>query len=259
MSVYIIAEAGCNHGGNLEAALSMICSAAELGYNAIKFQAYVTEKINDPSLHEDLSKWGLSEEDFACLKRYCQSREIDFLCSSFDIESAEMLERLDIIAHKVPAGQVHNIEYLKYIASTHKPAYLSTGMCSLEEVMRAVKILQKNKLVVMHCTTGYPVPLEEVNLSCIREYQRMGYLTGLSDHTMSWHSAVAAVAMGVKTIEHHFTRGFAETPDTPASWKPEESRYYIHHIRATESILGDGIKKIEECEKKHLHRRDYTM
>lgn len=259
MSVYIIAEAGCNHIGKIDFAVEMIQEAARIKADAIKFQAYITEKINDPALHERLAQWRFDKEQFAFLKRECENNGIDFLCSSFDIESAKMLESLDIIAHKVPAGQVHNTEYLKYIASTHKPVFMSTGMCTFNEVVTAARILKKSNLYIMHCTTGYPIPTMYANLNCIKEYQRMGYLTGFSDHTMSGRAAIAAVALGVKAIEHHYTVNQFDTPDMPASIDVSMFKQYIQHIRETECILGDGVKKIEECEKKHLHRRDYDI
>jgi len=259
MSAYIIAEAGCNHLGKVANAVEMIDEAARMHCNAIKFQAYVTEKINDINLHKDLAKWRFTKDDFRFLKTECESQGIDFLCSSFDIESAKMLDELYVIAHKVPAGQIHNTAYLKYIASTRKTVYLSTGMCTFDEVYVAIQLLQRNRLFVMHCTTGYPVSSKHVNLNCIQEYQRMGYLTGFSDHTMNPVAAVVAVGLGARVIEHHFTLGHGDTPDTPASFVIEDLRDYIHNIREAECILGDGVKKIEECEKKHLHRRDYDI
>ncbi len=186
MKTIIIAEVGVNHNGDLDLAKKMIDIAKECGVDIVKFQTGNAEMIiskNAPKAEyqkattgssgsqlEMVKKISLPLESFAELKEYCDKRSIEFLSTPFDLESIDVLNRLDMKRWKIPSGEVTNLPYLLKIAKTKKPVIMSTGMCDIEEIECAVKILKENgteDLSLLHCTTEYPAPINEVNLEAI--------------------------------------------------------------------------------------------
>ena len=223
--VYIIAEAGVNHNGDLKIAKEMVGVAKNAGVDAIKFQTFVTENLvtrnaqtaeyqkhntgKQETQFEMLKRLELSYDNYKELKELCSETGIEFLSTPFDIESIKMLERLDIDKFKVPSGEITNYPYLVQIAQTGKPLIMSSGMCTWSEIADAVQVLRDHgttDLSLLHCTTEYPAPYNEVNLKVINAMQdKFGVKVGYSDHTQGIEVAVAAVAMGAEIIEKRTT------------------------------------------------------
>jgi N,N'-diacetyllegionaminate synthase len=272
-TVFIIAEAGVNHNGNIEIAKQMIDVAVTIGADAIKFQTFRSDKIvirtakkasyqaettdASESQFDMLKKLELSENQHHELINACQKKGIKFLSTAFDLESVNLLEGFNIPIHKIPSGEITNLPYLIKIAQTGKPVILSTGMSTLEEVKTAVEILRHNgsgKITVLHCNTEYPTPYEDVNLNAMLTMQReLGVKVGYSDHTPGIEVPIAAVAMGALVIEKHFTLDKnMEGPDHKASLEPDEFAAMVQSIRNIEKALGSSEKKPSPSEIKNM-------
>lgn len=269
--VFIIAEAGVNHNGQLELAFQLVERAKEAGVDAVKFQTFNPKKLvsraakmaayqknnigKEKTQQEMLTELTLKKEDFLKLKKYCEDKEILFLSTPFDDESADFLEEI-VPCFKIGSGEVTNLPFLRYIASKGKPIILSTGMSYLGEVERAVyeiKEVNKNpELYLLHCTTNYPCPINEVNLKAMQTLKEAFKLPiGYSDHTKGIEVPIAAVAMGARIIEKHFTLdNTMEGPDHKASLEPAELKEMVDRIRNIEQALGDGIKRPNASEMK---------
>ena len=263
MSVYIIAEAGVNHNGSLEIAKEMVDSAKAAGADCIKFQTFVSKNIvsknakkaeyqqqntaaNESQL-EMLKKLELSFEEFIELNNYCRSKDIEFLSTGFDFDSIDFLSSLNMKRWKIPSGEITNLPYLIKIAKLNKPIILSTGMSTMEEIKDALEVLVKygaGEITVLHCTTEYPTPYVDVNLSAMNTIkQELNVPVGYSDHTKGIHISIAAVARGATVIEKHFTLNRKmEGPDHKASLEPIELKEMVNAIRNTEVAIGDGNK-----------------
>ena len=264
MSVYVIAEAGVNHNGNIEIAKMLVDMAYECGADAIKFQTFKAgestgrtaekadyQKINDAtqeSQYDMLKKLELPFEDFEILQAYCQKKGIDFISTPDGTESLNYLLKLNVPLIKIGSTEVTNLEFLKSVASTQKAIILSTGMSTLGEVEKAVQVIHETgneKLQLMHCTTDYPTDIQDVNLRAMMTLREAFHVpVGYSDHTMGFEAAIAAVSLGAVCIEKHITLDRAmQGPDHKASMPPNEFREFVCHIRNTEALLGDGVKK----------------
>ncbi len=273
--VFIIAEAGVNHNGNLELAKEMIYSAAHCGADAIKFQSFNVDKLvskntpkaeyqklntrNDESQYEMIKKLELSPRDHLFLIENCHEAGIKFLSSPFDIESINLLNGFGLEIFKIPSGEITNLPYLREIAKLNKQIILSTGMADLGEIEDALDILVKygthvENITVLHCTTEYPAPFSEVNLNAIKTIKKAFKVNiGYSDHTKGFEIPIAAVALGAKIIEKHFTLDRnMEGPDHKASLEPDELKKMISAIRNVEIALGSGIKKPSPSEIKNI-------
>ena len=262
--VYIIAEAGVNHNGRLDLALQLCDAAKEAGVDAIKFQTWKTELIiskntemadyqkknlgNDDSQYDMLKKLELSYDNFRLIKDYCDNIGIQFLSTADETESLDFLCELGMPLIKLGSGEITNIPYLRYCAKKNMPLIISTGMCNLSDVATAFNVLTEagaKDITLLHCTTNYPCPKDEVNLRAMQTMKdafkcKIGY----SDHTMGTEIPIAAVAMGAEIIEKHFTLDRnMEGPDHKASLEPQELKYMVDCIRNIEVALGDGIKK----------------
>ena len=272
MSVFVIAEAGVNHNGDINVAKRMIDEAAAAGADAVKFQSFQAEKlvcrdagkadyqIKRTGEHESqfqmLKKLELSEEGQKELFDYCRKKKILFLSSPFDCESAVMLKRLGMTIFKVPSGEITNLPYLRTVAGLGDKVILSTGMCTMKEVEDALGVLQRggtSDISILHCNTEYPTPMKDVNLNVMLSLkEKFGLPVGYSDHTEGIEVPIAAVALGASVIEKHFTldRGM-EGPDHKASLEPKELRQMIYSIRNIELALGGWEKKPTESEIKN--------
>jgi len=275
MSVFIIAEAGVNHNGNLEIAKKLIDVAVESGADAVKFQTFKAENLVNfyaemaeyqkknlgkvKSQIEMLKELELSFDDFEELKKYCDEKEIIFLSTPFDIESARFLRDLGLDIFKIASGEITNYPLLKEIGSYGKQIILSTGMADLGEIEDALDVLIENgtkeeDITVLHCNTEYPTPFEDVNLRAmltIKEAFKVNI--GYSDHTPGIEVPVAAVALGAVVIEKHFTLDKElPGPDHKASLEPYELKAMVNAIRNIEKALGNGIKKPSKSEKKNI-------
>ena len=275
--VLIIAEAGVNHNGSVEIAKRMIDKAVEAGADVIKFQTFKSEKLvsksakqaeyqkknianseNDSQL-DMLKKLELSEYDHNELMDYCAKKQIRFFSTAFDMESIDYLHSLHVGLWKIPSGEITNYPYLKKIAQFGEPVILSTGMCEMEDVEAALKVLtdnglSKNKISMLHCNTEYPTPFKDVNLLAMNELKdRFGVRVGYSDHTKGIEVPIAAVALGAEIIEKHFTLDRnMEGPDHKASLEPDELKAMVSAIRNIELALGDGHKTVSESERKNI-------
>jgi N,N'-diacetyllegionaminate synthase len=273
VSVYIIAEAGVNHNGKLDSAIEIVDQAKEAGADCIKFQTFISRnlvaktankadyQIENTGTSESqlamLSKLELSYHDFIIINRYCKDKNIQFLSSPFDLESIDFLNNLEMPFWKIPSGEITNLPYLLKIAKTHKPVILSTGMSTLDEIQAAIDVLNKNgcgDITLLHCTTEYPAPYQDVNLKAMITLRNMFQVpVGYSDHTLGIEIPIAAVAMGAKVIEKHFTLDRnMEGPDHKASLEPHELKAMVSAIRNVEAALGSGEKKPSESEKKNI-------
>lgn len=271
--VYIIAEAGVNHNGDIGIAKKMVDAAAAAGADAVKFQTFQAQNLvcksakkaeyqletteQSETQYQMLKKLELTEEMHRELISYCNAQGIQFLSTPFDVNSVELLERYQIPIMKIPSGEITNYPYLKKIGSTKKKVILSTGMSTLDEVKSAVKVLQDNgttDIVVLHCNTEYPTPMSDVNLRAMVTLQKgLGLNVGYSDHTNGIEAAIAAVALGACVIEKHFTLDRTmEGPDHKASLEPGELRAMIAAVRNVERALGDGEKRPSDSEKKNI-------
>ncbi len=269
MSVYIIAEAGVNHNGKLDLALKLCDAAKEAGVNAVKFQTWKTENIVtaqarqavyqtentgiEESQYDMLKKLELSYDHFRYIQEYCKKIGIDFLSTPDEEESLAFLVTLGLPFIKVGSGEVTNIPYLRKIGSQGKPVILSTGMSNLAQVATAYDTLLNsgaNGVSLLHCTTNYPCPMDEVNLrAMITLRDAFKCHVGYSDHTMGTEVPVAAVALGAEIIEKHFTLDRTmEGPDHKASLEPAELKLMVQQIRNIENALGDGIKRPNKSE-----------
>lgn len=257
---YIIAEIGVNHNGSVELAKQTIDSAIEAGADAVKFQTFKTEKLvsknakqadyqvvntgKKESQFDMLKKLELTEDDFRELKIYCEERGIEFLSTPFDEDSAILLKELGVHAFKIGSGDITNIPFLTFLNSLDIPIILSTGMSNLSEIEEAVEALQDTNVSILHCTSVYPAPYEEVNLLAIKTLSKaFGRIVGYSDHTLGSAVSLGAVTLGAKIIEKHFTLSKdLPGPDHKASLNPEELQEFVQAVRNLESSFGNGIK-----------------
>lgn len=268
--VFIIAEAGVNHNGDLNLAKRLIDAAAESGADAVKFQTWKTEllvtreakqadyqSINTgvvESQYEMLKKLELSYDNFRELKGYCDHKNIIFMSTPDEAESANFLAGLQHV-FKVGSGELTNLPYLRHIGQLRKEVILSTGMADLGEIEDALSALTlagtpKDMITVLHATTEYPCPFEDVNLSAMLTIRTAFQVkVGYSDHTLGIDVPIAAVAIGATVIEKHFTLDRTmEGPDHKASLEPEELKAMVTAIRNIEAALGDGIKRLTPSE-----------
>ena len=272
-STYIIAEAGVNHNGSVEIALELIKKAKEIGADCVKFQTFKTEEIvtlsapkanyqlkvtdKDETQFQMLKKLELSQDSFKLLKDECDKIGIDFMSTPYSIRDLELLDGIGVGAFKIASGQLTEHYFLKKIAEKNKPIILSTGMGTLKEVSKAVKIIKKinSDITVLHCTTNYPSLIEDSNINAmitIKEFcnVRVGY----SDHVIDNYACYAAVSLGAEIIEKHFTLDKQmEGPDHSCSLNPLEFKTLINGIRSIEKSLGNGVKKPTLAEEKNIY------
>lgn len=271
--VFIIAEAGVNHNGDIALAKRLIDEGAKAGVDAVKFQTFKAETLVSKSAKKaeyQKNTTNVEESQFEMLKKleldygvheelmsYAQNKGVMFLSSAFDLESIDLLRELGISLFKVPSGEITNLPYLRKIAQTGKQIVLSTGMSTLADIEKALEVLRENgaqDITVLHCNTEYPTPMKDVNLSAMNSIQNAFKLpVGYSDHTIGIEIPIAAVALGAEMIEKHFTLDKTmEGPDHKASLEPEELKAMVDAIRNIEVALGHGVKQLSESEKKNM-------
>ncbi len=270
---YIIAEAGVNHNGSLDIARGLVDAAKLCGADAVKFQTFRTERLvtrdaekaqyqkrtssGGNSQFDMLKKLELSEDNFRVLFDHCNKIGIEFLSSPFDEESADLLDSLGMATFKIPSGEITNHPFLKHVAQRGKPVILSTGMSTLGEVEEAVGIFNAcgtPHLTLLHCVTEYPAPYGETNLKAMITLRTaFGLDIGYSDHTPGIEIPLAAVALGAKVIEKHFTLdNEMDGPDHRASLNPADFGRMVLAIRNVEQAMGDGIKRPARCELQNI-------
>ena len=262
---FIVAEAGVNHNGDINLAKKLIDAAKEAGADAVKFQTWKTENIIlrdvkmaeyqkeniklEESQYEMLKKLELPYEWHFELKEYAERIGLVFFSTMEDRESVDFLiKNLKIPLIKVGSGDLTNYPLLKYTARFKKPMVLSTGMATLSEVDEAARTILNegnNNIILLQCTTQYPCPYEDINLRAMLGLKEtFKTIVGFSDHSLGMECAVAAIALGAKYIEKHFTLDRnLPGPDHKASLEPVEFKRMVDAIRNTEKALGDGIKR----------------
>ena len=270
-SVTIIAEAGVNHNGDVARAVEMVHAAAEAGADIVKFQTFSADRLVTSSAqmaeyqkagadsfatqYGMLKELELSHSDHEKILTECKKAEVEFLSTGFDIEDVEYLLDLGIQRLKVPSGEITHVPYLRFVAEAGLPVILSTGMCTLEEVEDAVEIISQASsdpdLTMLHCTTAYPTPLEDVNLRAMLTLRgKFNTPVGYSDHTEGISTATAAVAMGAIVVEKHFTLDKnLPGPDHKASASIEEFAEMSKGIREIEKLMGSSVKA--PCGREH--------
>lgn len=275
MHTVIIAEAGVNHNGDIKLAKKLIDVAAKAGVDYVKFQTFKTENLvsknaikadyqisnsgTEDTQFEMLKKLELSIDDHYQLIDYCKSKNVDFFSTGFDLQSLDLLYDLGLRLFKIPSGEITNLPYLRKVAKLADKVIVSTGMCSLNEISDAIDVitsegLNKNNIIVLHCNTEYPTPMGDVNLLAMQTISnKFGINVGYSDHTLGIEIPIAAVALGAKVIEKHFTLDRKmEGPDHAASLEPAELVNMVTSIRNIELALGSGIKTPSISELKNI-------
>ena len=275
--VIIIAEAGVNHNGDIMIAKKLIDVASEAKVDYVKFQSFKADKLVSPIAkkaeyqiknlkdkddfqYQMLKRLELSEEDHEELILYCKTKNVKFFSTAFDVDGVSYLSSLNLDAFKIPSGELTNFPYLKAIAQTGLPVILSTGMATLEEIGESISVLinhgtNKENLTVLHCNTDYPTPMADVNLKAMLKIkEKFDVNIGYSDHTIGTEIPIAAVALGAKIIEKHFTLDRnLKGPDHKASLEPKELKYMVDSIRNLEQAMnGDGIKEPSQGERKNI-------
>jgi N,N'-diacetyllegionaminate synthase len=279
--VFIIAEAGVNHNGDLNLAKKLVNVAVEAGADAVKFQTFRAEEVatkiaklakyqrksgeGQMKMVDMLRKLELSEDAHHVIWNHAKKRGILPLSSPYSVGSAELLASLDMAAYKIPSGEITNVELLRFIAKQGKPALLSTGMSTMEEIETAVRILKAgvgSKISILHCVSSYHTPFENANILAIKTLgDRFNFPIGYSDHTMGVEVSVAAAALGACVIEKHITLDRKlPGPDQKVSLMPDEFTRMVRMIRNVSVSLGNGVKKPQPVEKEAmlLARRSLT-
>jgi N-acetylneuraminate synthase/N,N'-diacetyllegionaminate synthase len=262
--IFIVAEIGVNHNGDIRLAKKLIDAAKDAGADAVKFQAFKTEKV--VTKYAEKAKYqkettGLSESQYDMIRRlelkdeeirelynYAKKNNIIFLSSAFDKESVDLLDNLGVPAFKVASGEITNFPLLRYIAEKKKPIILSTGMSTIGEIEEALEVIREKgveNIVLLHCVTSYPAKIEDVNLRVIEALRRRFKLpVGFSDHTLGITIPIAVAALGAVLVEKHFTLDRTlPGPDHRASLEPDELKDMVRAVRDVEKALGDRVKK----------------
>ncbi len=275
MKTLIIAEAGVNHNGDINLARELINVAAESGADIVKFQTFradrlvtksavkaeyqVTTTAASESQYEMLRRLELSPSMHDKLIAHAVERGIEFMSTAFDEASVDLLVSKGLSRFKVPSGEITNLRYLRCIASVAEDVIISTGMATMNEIAAAINVFDKvgvprNRITVLHCTTEYPAPMQDVNLRAMQTIAReFDVKVGYSDHTRGIEVAIAAVALGAVVIEKHFTIDQdLPGPDHKASLEPDQLKDMVVAIRNIEQAMGDGVKAPSSQEAKNL-------
>ena len=276
-NVIIIAEAGVNHNGDIELAKKLIDVAVEAGVDYVKFQTFKSENLvskcakkatyqieNTKDAIENqlqmLKKLELSHKQHKELIFYCKHKNISFFSTAFDLDSLAYLKDLGLTMVKIPSGEITNLPYLRKAAALFSEVIISSGMSTMQDVKNALKVfieagISKSNISILHCNTEYPTPMHDVNLHAMLSIQKeFGVNVGYSDHTLGIEVPIAAVALGARVIEKHFTLDRdLPGPDHLASLQPDELKAMVQAIRNIElAISGNGTKQPSESEKKNI-------
>jgi len=274
--VLIIAEAGVNHNGSISNAKELVNAAKKCGADIIKFQSFISEDLVIPSANKAtyqikntlkdesqfkmLKSLELSFEEQVELKEYCDSKDIEFLSTGFDHKSLNFLNKLGLKRFKIPSGEITNLPYLRLVGSFETPIILSTGMSDINEIKEAlIEIYNSgrkcNDLTIMHCTTEYPAPFEDINLNALQTIKNeFKFDVGYSDHSKGIEVSLAAVALGATIIEKHITLDRnMDGPDHEASLEPNEFKNLVDGVKNISVALGSAEKKVSQSEIKNLY------
>ena len=253
---YVIAEAGCEHAGSIERAKELIDVATYAEADCVKFQLFYPEEVGE-KVWNRIKDFHLSASGMNVLRSYAKNLGIDFLCSAFGMHSLEEISAMGCKAVKVPAPCNENIEYLVDAVRRFNKVFVSLGMCTGDQfytILERTPWPDRKTIEFLHCTSAYPCPYDQVNLNVLNTTWKGSLIySGLSDHTLGINIPLAAVALGARVIEKHFTLGYG--PDADMALTPEELLGMVRGIRQVEQAMGDGIKRIEESERELLCRK----
>lgn len=272
--VIIIAEAGVNHNGDFNNALKLIEAAAKAGADYVKFQTFKADKLvskeaklanyqktnsNSDTQYQMLKKLEMPDDWYLKLIKHSLDNGIKFLSTGFDEESIDFLDNYSVDFYKIPSGEITNKPLLTHIAKKKKPIVVSTGMATMKDINNAIQVfldnqIPRDKITILHCNTEYPTPMIDVNLSAMNTIKNdFNVNVGYSDHTLGIEVPIAAVALGAKIIEKHFTLDKnMDGPDHKASLDPSELSFMVKSIRNISSAIGTGYKSPSQSEIKNL-------
>ena len=263
---YLVGEIGINHNGDINIAKKLIDVAVTAGANAVKFQKrdlnslYRLEVLENPNIESQgleilldvLKKVELSDSDYHEIIKYCNEKNITFLCTAWDTKSVDFLESINVPAYKIASADLINFPLIDYIARTKKPILISTGMSTMEEIEKTVNFLKEKNIefLLLHSNSTYPAPVDTLNLSLIHHLEQKFHLpVGYSGHEQGIIPSVTAVILGAVLIERHITLDKTmEGIDQSSSLEPLEFSQLIKFIREAENSLGKPIKKMTRGE-----------
>lgn len=259
---FVIAEAGVNHNGSVRTALKLVDAAARAKVDAIKFQTFKAEAVviksgkapKDWEHFNLLKRLELRDSFYGPIIKRCRQKNILFLSTPHGgFESVDFLQKLGVSAFKFGSGDINNLPVLKYAARLDKPMILGTGMATMSEVKNAIKWIRQagnKKIIVLHCTTNYPCPYDQVNLSVLPHMMKeLDVLVGYSDHTLGSQVPVMAATLGACVIEKHFTLDRTMPgPDHKASIEPDELAEMVASVKKVKIIMGAPLKRPSQSE-----------
>jgi N-acetylneuraminate synthase len=262
---FIIAEIGINHNGSVDTALRLIDEAAKAGCDAVKFQKRTPEICTPRDQWEIMrdTPWGrmsyinyrykveFGEKEYALINEFSQEKNITWFASCWDEPSVDFIEKFNPAIYKASSASLTDIDLLKRKKATGKPLILSTGMSTMDEIFYAIDEIGTDNIMIAHSTSAYPCPLDQLNLKMIPELQKLfpQVPIGYSGHETGLATTIAAVVMGAKFIERHFTIDRAMWgSDQAASVEPTGMAKLVRDIRDVEGAFGDGVKKVYESE-----------
>ena len=250
---YIIAEIGSNHNQKLSLAKKTILEAKKSGADAVKFQLFNAEKLY-PDNYKMKKIFKNNEFNLSWIKiliNYCKKKKIDFFFSVFDEYSLKYLKQFNFSKYKIASSEATNYKFLKKLSKVNKTFFLSTGMCDLQDVKRAVKIFKNKKLILMQCHSDYPLNEKNANVSVLIEYKKHfpQIQLGFSDHTLSNYAAIVAVGLGSMVFEKHITLNKKlKGPDHSYAYEPKEFKKYVEDIKKAFLCMGSNNKKLIKSE-----------
>ena len=265
LAVYIVAEIGINHNGEVDTAKQLIDAAVSAGCNSVKFQKRTPELcVPDGEKDKKLeTPWGYISylayrkkvefgiDEYQEIDRDCRKRGIAWFASVWDTPSVDFMEQFHPMCYKVPSAMLSDVDLLARVRKTGRPIILSTGMSTMKQIQSSVKVLGTRDLIINHCTSAYPCAVEELNLRMITTLARtFDCPIGYSGHEVGLATTVAAVALGASYIERHITLDRAMWgTDQAASVEPGGFSRLVKYIRVVEAALGDGVKRVYESER----------
>ena len=265
---YIIAEIGHNHQGNLKVALDMIQAAADCGVDAVKFQKRDNRALFNDAMYnkpyDNENSFGMTYgehreflefewDDYVVLKARAEEKNVEFMCTAFDFKSVDFLEKLGITSYKIASGDITNIPLLEYVAATKKPIFMSTGASTLDETRMAYEAICKHHddVCLLHAVCSYPAQYSDLNMRAIETLKKEfpNAVIGYSGHDNGILAASIAYMLGAKVIEKHFTLNHSwKGTDHKFSLEREGMRKQVRDLRRIDECMGDGVKRIQECE-----------
>ena len=272
--VYIIAEIGINHNGDLDIAKKLILESKNAGADAVKFQKRSIDIVYSKDVLDSSreSPWGTTQreqkeglefsgKEYDKIDNFCKEIDIDWFASAWDIPSQDFLKKYNLKFNKIASAMATNLQFVEHVAMEKKPTFVSTGMCTIDDIDAAVKIFKSNDcpIVLMHTNSEYPSQYENLNLKMIDTLRNKYKINiGYSGHETSVSPTVYAVSLGAVAIERHITLDRSMYgSDQSASLEPEAFKRMVNMIRKFNLVYGDGIKKITEEEEKIAKKLRY--